>query len=182
MQSENQTINTSKGPKSLQSKIIMIAVIVIVFILGAVFGALVFGGKTGGEGNSNEKGSEYAVFDIDDYTPMLIIYSKLGDESSIDDLKDTVEETNKDAKVEIIGKSGNIKLLGSKEYIHFDIESGEEGESDAAYDFIYVYEDGEESMYIKKSGEDTYQHYNGAVTSDFSSKEEAISNHLGSIQ
>ena len=60
--------------------------------------------------------------------------------------------------------------------------SDEEGESDAVYDLMYVHEDGEESMYIKKSGEDTYQHYNGAVTSDFSSKEEAISNHIGSIQ
>lgn len=178
MQPEYIAPDKTQKNQRLFKAIIMAAIILITFGAGLGVGAIVFNAD-----NKVTIDEEVVSYDDSgDYTPILKIYARLDEDMMMEELSELTEEIDYDATINIEGESGTINLPNNdSEYIYFDIEKGDEGESDIAYDIMYIYENDDLSMYIMQTGDNTYQHFNGEVTSEFATKEEAISNHLGQI-
>ena len=123
-----------------------------------------------------EKVSHY-----EEYSDVLKIYSKTDDVmTAVDDLQENIKKINQKANLQTYQGYGFIVVGYSKttEYIRFDIVHEEEDSPDMAINFVY-HEEREGTDYtIRQSGEKTYQHFNGVITSEFESKDEAILDHL----
>lgn len=166
-------------------------ILTIIGVVGAIGGVVLvsryFFNGSSEEGQEELKDSEI-MYTEEDYTPVLAIYAGLGEESVYEDLEDGLKEVNRDAVISLEGDNGTIRVPGSDaEYIKFKIRKDEDDEEDyspyLAYDFTYVHQlsDGS-NAYIMQSGENTFQHYNGQLTtSEFFHKIEAISDHLSFV-
>ncbi len=115
-----------------------------------------------------------------DYTAMQNIYLELDDdhEIAVDDLQDKLAKLNKDAKLDVQPDEGIITLEETEEYIAFTVFKEEDDSPDEAKDFVYHDLIDETDLTIYKSGEETYQHFNGSVSSEFKTKKEALNYHL----
>ena len=112
---------------------------------------------------------------------MLKVYSKLADEQTpVDDLQEEVKKLNEKATVELFDDDhGEVYVNGAtEEYLTFDIIREEEDSPDMADNFVYHDEINGINYTIRLSGENTYQHFNGQLTSEFNSKKDAIMDHL----
>ena len=117
----------------------------------------------------------------EDYSDMLKVYSKLADEQTpVDDLQEEVKKLNEKATVELFDDNhGEVYVNGAtEEYLTFDIIREEEDSPDMADNFVYHDEINGINYTIRLSGENTYQHFNGQLTSEFNSKKDAIMDHL----
>lgn len=178
MQPEYIAPNTVNKRQPLIRAVVIVIVALVIFGAGLGVGAILF--TSDNKITIDEEIVSYN--DSKDYTPMLTIYSRLDEDMMMEELSELIEEIDYSATINIEGESGTINLPNNdSEYIYFDIEKGDEGESDIAYDIMYVYENDDLSMYIMQTGDNVYQHFNGEVTSEFATKEEAISNQLGYI-
>ena len=115
-----------------------------------------------------------------DYTAMQKIYLELDDDNEIavDDLQDKLAKLDKAATLELQANGGTILINDTTESITFTVFREESDSPDEAKDFVYHDLVNDTDLTIHKSSEDSYQHFNGAITTEFKNKKEAINYHL----
>ena len=123
--------------------------------------------------------AEEASF-YEDYSETLKIYSKLDDEQiPVDTLQIEVKKLNEKAVLNANRHQGRIYIEDTpNEYISFDVVVEEEDSPEMAINYVYHDIIGQDEYTIHLSGENTYQHFNGRLTSEFGSKKDAIMDHL----
>ena len=112
------------------------------------------------------------------FTDMQKVYYHIETDTQLEELEEVAKSINKEIKVKIDGAWGGITLEDSDEYITFEIvtdkESGyAESENVVYYDTV----NGKES-YILQSGYIKYQHFNGSISNEFDTIEDAINDHI----
>ena len=162
-------------------KLLTILAIVIGVLVVAVGGLLTYNLWKNGQIYTEDPAKPILkTVDTTGYTDMLKIYSALDDEIIlVDTLQEKLAEINPRAKFYADSEGGTITLLKAKnEYISFDVFRDYDDSPDSAVNFVYHDKVGDEVFTIHKSGENTYQHYNGALTNEFDNKDDAIRDHL----
>ena len=114
------------------------------------------------------------------YSDILKVYYELDDEAiAVDDLQEQVEKMKLNVKLTAGSEKGIIVDKDNiGEYITFEVMREEEDSPDTAYNFIYHEIIDSREYLIKKSGENTYQHFNSVITNEFEKKSDAIEDHL----
>ncbi|MBP5656217.1 hypothetical protein J6X15_01375 [Candidatus Saccharibacteria bacterium] len=157
--------------------------VIVILIIGSI--ALLGAGLTiFVVSRSSQQASISAKTDEDDewmkdYTDMLKVYYELETAANeLDEIEAMVTEINDKMEVSLGEESGSITMDGTDESVEFTINS----DPDPGFRFIedIVYHDRSNGIdaQIMQSWEYTYQYYNGAVTSEFNTVEEAIEKHL----
>ena len=114
------------------------------------------------------------------YSDVLKVYYELDDEAiAVDDLQEQVEKMKLNVNFAAGSEKGIISDKDNeKEYITFEVTREEEDAPDTAYNFVYHETIDDREYMIKKSGENTYQHFNSIITNEFEKKSDAIEDHL----
>lgn len=112
------------------------------------------------------------------FTDMQKVYYHIETDTQLEELEEVAKSINKEIKVKIDGAWGGITLEDSDEYITFEIVTDKvsgyaESENVVYYDTV----NGKES-YILQSGYIKYQHFNGSISNEFDTIEDAINDHI----
>ena len=163
-----------KPKNGLIKPIIITAAIIVVMIIAAIIIVSVVP-KTASDGTSSQgdttNHSQY-------YTTMQKIFAKVsGREIVISMLKDDIKDISTEIELEDYNTHGRIVLNGTKEYIEYQSVNEESDSPDTAVDFVYHEPIKNTDTFILQSGEKNFQHFNGQVTNEFETLDEAICDH-----
>ena len=155
--------------------IVSAAIILIMIIAAAIFVAVAPNHNTLSTAVPKETYDETATF-----TKAQKLFMQLcGKQMTVKFIREDYFKDDKDIAIEtnVDETAGVISFKDSKERIEFDIIHEEEDSPDTAVNFTYVEEFKGSRTFIIKSGENTYQHFNGRVTNEFDRIEDAIKDH-----
>ena len=114
----------------------------------------------------------------DYYTTMQKIFTKVcGREIVISTLRDELKDISNEIDIEDYNSYGRIVLAGTKEYIQYLSVNEESDSPDTAVDFVYHEPIQNTDTFILQSGEKTFQHFNGSLTNEFETLDEAVMDH-----
>ena len=163
----------------MHKKDILVIIILIVgslVLIGASVTAVIFSKNTD-QANSSTEVAEDNV--MKNYTDMLKVYYRLETvDYQIDQIEGMVKAINDKMAVSVEEESGAVTMDGSAESVTFAINRDADTDYKYIDDIVYHDKSNEVDAQIMQSWEYTYQYYNGAVTSEFNTVEEAIENHL----
>ncbi len=166
--------------KSIKKPIIITAIIVVVMLIVAGVAAMLLPRRDSADTSSgNDEQAKTIEMYKGKYTEVMKIYGELcGKELDWDSLEEKVKSINFNAsltKVDDFVGQINVGIIKKNEYIRFDIVKEEEDSPDMAINFVYYYYvDDEHVSFVMKSGESKYQNYNGAITNEFDTLDEAL--------
>lgn len=176
-QGQNKNQNQNRSKSTTKKAIIITAVIIVIMAIAAVL-LVVLLPKT--EGGQNPDGQGQANVFESDYSDTMKLYKALnGREILVEDLEAEAKKQNQSISVFVDDmQKGTIGTDAENEYITFTQVQEEEDSPETAIDFVYHETIGEEDSFVLQSGEDTYQHFNGAITNEFKTIDEALNDHL----
>ena len=158
--------------------IIIVLVIGSLVLLGASITAVMLSKNTEQANSSNAEVAEDDDL-TNNYTDMLKVYYRLETiDYQVDQIKEMAKKINDKMLVFISDDAGTIMMDGSAESVTFAINRDEDTDYKYIDNIVYHDKSNEVDAQIMQSWEYTYQYYNGAVTSEFNTVEEAIENHL----
>lgn len=169
-------LNNETGYGSRLKKPIIITLVVIVVMVVAAILVVVLTPKT----NPSDKKDNTPAYDkTASFTKMQKLFTQLcGKEIVVEFIAEQYFKKNGDYDVSTFANhTGQISLKGTDEYIVFDVINEEEDSPDMAVNFAYHQTINEKDTFVIQSGENTYQHYNGAITNEFDNIEDAILDH-----
>lgn len=170
--------------KSIKKPIIITAIIIAVMLIAAGVAVMLIPRHEDAQdpGEDDEQTMTVEMYKKK-FTEEMKMYEDLcGKELDWDSLESKVKKINSSATLtKIDDYVGQINIGSSKknEYIRFDIVREEVDSPDTAINFVYYYYlDDEHVSFVMKTGESKYQSYNGAVTNEFESLDEALADNM----
>lgn len=170
----NLDSNSGNNLRIKKPIIITLAIIVVMAVVAIV--AVLLATRTGSTSDVTNGGSTQDK--TADFTSMQKLFAKLcGKEIIVDFLEEQYFKDLGEFEIEnIANRTGHINGK-TDEYITYDIVNEENDSPDTAINFAYHQTIDDKDTFIIKSGENTYQHYNGAITNEFDNIEDAIMDH-----
>lgn len=170
--------------KSIKKPIIITAIIIAVMLIAAGVAVMLIPRHEDAQ-NPGEDDEQTMTVEMykKKFTEEMKMYKDLcGQELDWDSLESKVKKINSSATLtKIDDYVGQINIGSNKknEYIRFDIVREEVDSPDTAINFVYYYYlDDEHVSFVMKTGESKYQSYNGAVTNEFESLDEALADNM----
>lgn len=166
---------TGQKPKNSFIKPIIISAIIIASMIIAAIVAVNIVPKMLIDDAQNQGDT---INHADYYTTMQKIFTKVcGREIVISTLRDELKDISNEIDIEDYNSYGRIVLAETKEYIQFSSVNEESDSPDTAVDFVYHEPIQNVDMFILQSGEKAFQHFNGSLTNEFETLDEAIMDH-----
>jgi len=176
------TIN-NENPKSNQLNLFKpIAISVIFIAILAITGIVILALNPKGQTSTAEQSEEDKHAALVKYigtTEMQELYKKLlGKEVVISFIPSDYLDNNDKYVIETtVDKTGTITNSDTTEYISFSITNDEIDTPDTAVDFVLHEKIEGVDTYVMQTGENTYQFFNGSVTTEYDKLEDAILDH-----
>ena len=154
--------------KNTFGKAILIGIIAIA-IIGIIGAVVVVVSAKKHEGQGQGDTSQTNEFESDYSNAMKLFKVLCGRDILVDNLKEEARKINLEIEIlDGIDGQKNIYVKDSDDYISFTNLKEEPDSPDTAVDF----------KFIIKSGENTYQHFDGRLTTEFETVEDALNYHL----
>ena len=171
---ENQVQSQSKS--TTKKAIIITVAIIAVMAIVAICLILFVPKAEGGQGGDQEQANAFES----DYSNTMKFYKDInGQEILVEDIEGKAKKYDENVSVFVDDSNkGTIKLNAENEYISFTQIQEEDDSPETAIDFVYHETVNEEDSFVMQSGENTFQHFNGAITNEFDNIDEALNDHL----
>lgn len=129
--------------------------------------------------NTPETGDDISYDKTADFTKIQKLFTKLcGNRVVLEFMEKDYFQKEDQFEIETFAnRTGRITVPDTNEYISYDIVNEEEDSPDTAINFAYHEPFDDLDTYVIKSGELTYQHFDGHVTTDYDNIEDAIMAH-----
>lgn len=171
-------MNNQGKTKNTFGKAILIGIIAIA-IIGIIGAVVVVVSAKKHEGQGQGDTSQTNEFESDYSNAMKLFKVLCGRDILVDNLKEEARKINLEIEIlDGIDGQKNIYVKDSDDYISFTNLKEEPDSPDTAVDFKYIDIVNEEESFIIKSGENTYQHFDGRLTTEFETVEDALNYHL----
>ena len=182
MRDQDSFIVIQQEPRSTKANFVKpIVISVVIIILLCIAGLVILALNPRQERTSEqiEEDERAALAAYIGTTEMQELYKKLlGKEVVIAFMQsDYFKDDDKFHIGATTNESGAITREGSSEYITFHITNDEIDTPDTAVDFVLHDEVDGQDTYIMQSGENTYQFFNGSVTTEYDKLEYAFLDH-----